>query len=180
MNPSICIACVGNELARDDGVGMRIGRVLREVPLPAGTTVRFFPQVDLDLIDDLLTAKRFVLCDATRTGQIPGTVTVSTWQDLVKFSNQLHCCHGIGLPDLVMIAAELEPINSRWDVHLVGVEAQTVDEFGTHLSDAVQEALPQALRCILNLIAASPELISLAQNAARILPAPSVLRAFGG
>jgi hydrogenase maturation protease len=180
MTIDVCIACVGNELAGDDGVGMRMGRILQLLPLPAGTCVRFYPQVDLDLIDDLLAAQRFVLCDATRTGSVPGTVSVLKLEDITQFSRQPYCCHGIGLSELVLIATELGPPDWQWDVHLVGVEAQSVDEFGTELSSPVQAALPDALRHVLRLIGAPEELISVAQAEARRVPAPSALLAFGG
>jgi hydrogenase maturation protease len=180
MTIDVCIACVGNELAGDDGVGMRLGRILQTLPLPANTEVRFYPQVDLDLIDDLLAAKRFVLCDATRTGTAPGTVSSLQLEDITRFSRRPYCCHGIGLSELVLIATELAPPGWRWDVHLVGVEVQVIDEFGTQLSSAVQAALPDALRHVLNLIGAPAELIALADAEACGLPAPSPLFAFGG
>jgi len=178
--PAICIACVGNELARDDGVGMRIGRILAQVPLPAGVFVRFYPQVDLDLIDDLLSCRRLLLCDATRTGIAPGTVTVHSWQNLTSLSRQPYCCHGIGLADLVKIAVELAPSTAQWDIHFVGVEAETVDEYGTQLSDAVQAALPVAISTILRMVSASAELIASAQVVARNFLAPNSLSAYGG
>lgn len=180
MAIDVCIACVGNELAGDDGVGMRMGRILQTLPLPPGTQVRFYPQVDLDLIDDLLAARRFVLCDATRTGTAPGTVSILELEDITRFSRQPYCCHGIGLSELVLIATELAPPGWHSDVHLVGVEVQTVDEFGTQLSSAVQAALPDALRHVLNLIGAPAELITLAEVEARNVSAPSPLLAFGG
>jgi hydrogenase maturation protease len=178
MNGSTCIACVGNELAKDDGIGMRIGRVLNRLPLPEGVYVRFYPQVDLDLIDDILSVDRLILCDATRTGIVPGTVTVCSWQDVASLSRQPTCCHGIGLAELVQIAAELAP--ARRDVVLVGVEAETLDEFGNEFSDAVQAALPIAVARVLALVSADANLVALAQATARDLPAPDAMSAFGG
>jgi hydrogenase maturation protease len=175
-----CIACVGNELARDDGVGMRVGRILDALPLPHGVYVRFFPQVDMDLIDDILSVRRLIVCDATRLGGPPGSLTVSSWQPIVELSQQPYCCHGIGLAELMRIAAELAPSTVNWDVHLVGIEAQTVDEFGTRLSECVAAALPAAVRHILELIAAPDELVQQAIEAALQAQAPEPLQAYGG
>ena len=177
---STCIACVGNELARDDGVGMRIGRILMQVPLPPHITIRFYPQVSLDLIDDLLGAGRFILCDATRTGRRPGTVTVLLWEHVAAFSRQPYCCHGVGLSDLVKIAAELLPADRALNVHLVGIEAETTVEYGVALSRAVQAALPAGLRKVLELAGAPSGLVREAERIARTSAEPCLLSAFGG
>ena len=175
-----CVICLGNELARDDGVGVRIGRILQLLPLPTHVTVRLYPQIDLDLIDHLLEGQRFILCDATRLGIAPGTVTVRDWQFAASLSRQPSCCHGIGLSDLLSIAAELDPDHGHWDVHLVGVEVQTIDEFGTHLSDAVEVALPSAVGEVMRKLAAPSHLLPLAEAAARRMGPPSVLDAVAG
>ena len=36
MPDQTSIVCLGNELAGDDGIGYRVGRVLKALPLPAG------------------------------------------------------------------------------------------------------------------------------------------------
>jgi hydrogenase maturation protease len=180
MNPTTRILCLGNELASDDGVGMRLGRILTALPLPDGVSVRFHPQVDLDLIDDLRGAARLILCDATRTGAAPGTVTMRSWQEVAAYSRQPYCCHGIGLSDLVKLAAALEPDPSQFDIQLVGVEAETLDVFGTRLSDAVQAALPLAVARVLELVSADARVITLGQAAAREIAEPGRLEAFGG
>jgi hydrogenase maturation protease len=171
------VICLGNELARDDGVGVRMGRILQSLPLPAHVVVRLCPQIDLDLIDELLTAQQFVLCDATRMGLVPGTVTVDDWQCAASLSRQPYCCHGIGLSDLISIAAELDPGHARWKVHLVGVEARTIDEFGVQLSESVQAALPRAIGEVLKILSAPEQLLPLAEAAAKRTRAPSVLDA---
>jgi len=175
-----CIACIGNELAKDDGVGMRIGRVLQQVSLPDGVYVRFYPQIDMDLIDDIIEVQQLVVCDATRFGLAPGTVTVNTWESIAQLSNQPYCCHGIGLSDLLKLAAELAPSTTGWRVHLIGVEAETVDEFGLELSPRVQAALPGAVRRVLELVAAPEPLIEQATRAALSVQPPDLMHAYGG
>ncbi len=171
---------MGNELAKDDGVGMRMGRALERVTLPSDTYVRFYPQIDMDLLDDMLAVEKLVICDATRFGLSPGTITVSRWEELAQLSSQPYCCHGIGLQDLVRIAAELAPSTAKWDIVLVGVEAQTIDEFGLELSATVQAALPLAVKQVLELTGAGNDVIEQALVVAREAPAPDRLTAFGG
>lgn len=177
---STCVACVGNELARDDGVGMRLGRISRELPLPSSVSVRFYPQVSLDLIDDLLGTQQFVLCDSMRTGQRPGTVAVLPWQPVAALARRPFCCHGVGLSELIAIAAELTPQGQRLTVHLVAVEAETLSEYGTELSHPVHAALPLAVTKVLELIGAAPAVVHRAEHVARTLAAADPLTAFGG
>jgi hydrogenase maturation protease len=157
-----------------------MGRILQQLSLPPRVSIRFYPQVNLDLIDDLLGAERFVLCDATRSGRPPGTVTVLLWEHVAAFSRQPYCCHGVGLSDLIKIAAELRVPGQPLNVHLVGIEAQTLDEFGTQLSEAVEAALSQAVRKVLELVGAPAELACQVERIARKLIGPSPLEAFGG
>lgn len=175
-----CIICLGNELASDDGVGMRLGRLLCSLPLPGHVVVKFSPQIDLDLIDHLLTAEPIIFCDATRLGLDAGTVTVHDWQSTAGLSSQPYCCHGIGLSELITIAAELEPGIERWVIHLVGVEASVLDTFGTRLSNKVEAALPAAVREVLRLLGAPDELVAQAHALIREVRAPSALEAATG
>jgi hydrogenase maturation protease len=148
----VSVVCVGNELARDDGVGIRLGRILQRLPLPQHMSVRLCPQIDLDVIDVLLEAERVVLCDATRLGLAPGTITVNDWRYVASQSDKPYCCHSIGLADLIAIAAELAPLDVGREIVLLGVEAETLDEFGTQLSPRVQAALPAALDELLQIL----------------------------
>ena len=54
------IVCVGNELVSDDGLGIRVGRALQRLPLPAGVEVVFAADIGLDLIDTVMSAVRRV------------------------------------------------------------------------------------------------------------------------
>ena len=177
---SSCIACIGNELAKDDGAGMRIGRILQRVRLPGAINVRFYPQIDMDLIDDIIDVQQLVVCDATRFNLAPGTVTVNSWESIAQLSSQPYCCHGIGLADLLRLAAELAPSTAGWRVHLIGIEAETVDEFGLELSPNVQAALPEAVRRVLELVAAPATLIEQAMSAALTVQPPDIMHAYGG
>jgi hydrogenase maturation protease len=144
------------------------------LPLPSHVTVRFCPQIDLDLIDYLVTAERVIFCDATKIGEVIGTVTVHNWQATASWSRQPYCCHGIGLSDLVRITSELEPHVRQREIHLVGVEASVLDKFGVELSGDVCAALPKATAAVLRLLGAGDELISFAQEVTRQVRPPTV------
>lgn len=185
MQPSTVptrIVCVGNELACDDGIGIRVGRVLERLPLPASAEVVLAAEVGLDLIEVVLAAHRLILVDATHTGQPPGTVQVMT-EGAVSALAQLPCSsHAVGLPELLVLAARLEPHREPAQVALVGVEAAVLDRFGTELSPAVQTALPTAVAQVLELLGAAAELIALGREHAARFAAwePAALEALGG
>lgn len=164
------VICLGNELASDDGVGMRVGRALERMQLPSQVTLRYYPQIDLDLIDDFLTARRVIVCDATWTGQQPGSVTVRDARGAAELSRSVpYCCHGIGLTDLIAIASEVDQRVLSKRIHVVGVEAMVLDRFGTELSAPVMEALPLALQEVLRLLGATEGLLNSARAMAKVL-----------
>ena len=73
----IRILCLGNELVSDDGVGIRVGRVLAQLPLPAGVTVEFQLGIGLELMDSLRPAEELIIVDAAQTGAPPGTCHIT-------------------------------------------------------------------------------------------------------
>ncbi len=174
------IVCVGNELVCDDGVGIRVGRILRDLALPEGVEVVLASDVGLDLIDTILSATRLVLVDATRTGHPPGTLRVLSQESVRDFAQTPCCCHAVGLPELLRLAARLDA--RPRSVVLVGVEAAILDRFGTELSAAVRVALPDAVAEVLRQVGASPELIDFARTQAQLSAQwePAAIEAYGG
>ena len=67
------ILCLGNELVRDDGVGIRIGRILGELPLPAEVCVELAPHLGFALLDVVAGADCVMLASSLLTNG-PGHV----------------------------------------------------------------------------------------------------------
>jgi hydrogenase maturation protease len=176
------IVCVGNELVSDDGLGIRVGRALQRLPLPAGVEVVFAADIGLDLIDTVMSAARLVLVDATRTDQPPGTVTVLSLDAVSQLAQTPCCCHAVGLPELLRLARHLAPGNVPGEIVLVGVEAEVLDRFGTILSPAVMKALPDAVAEVLTRVGADPDLVARGRECAVALAdwSPTPLEAYGG
>ena len=176
------VVCVGNEFACDDGLGIRIGRVLQELSLPPGVAVHMAADVGLDLIDAVTSTRRMILVDATRSGRPAGTIQTMTEQDVAQLATHPCCCHALGLPELLRLAARLDATPRIRQTVLVGVEAETLERFGTTLSPAVQAALPEAVAMVLELVGAEPELINTGRARALEIARwePAGLEAFGG
>ena len=176
------IVCVGNELARDDGLGIRVGRVLEELELPSDIEVVLASEVGLDLIDVVLGAEKIVLVDATRTGRAPGTLHVMTQETVSELAQTPCSSHAIGLPELLKLAERLDAHPVPRTTVLVGVEAEILDEFGMALSEPVRRALPDAAAEALRLAGADSTAIEAARARARELAEwePPLVESYGG
>ena len=144
------VVCAGNELCRDDGVGIRVGRLLRRLRLPGWAEVHLFQEIGWDLMDVLATPARVVVVDATFLGLLPGQLTVARFDAVASMDVSCVGCHGLGLPALVELAAALCPDRRRLGVTLVGIEAERLDGFSITLSPSVRRAVPRAARCVLS------------------------------
>ena len=176
------IVCLGNELVCDDGVGIRIGRALQELELPEHVAVVMAADVGLDLIDAVASSDRLVVVDATRTGRPPGTIHVMSEGAVSGLAQTPCCCHAVGLPELLRLAAHLNPERHAPEVVLIGVEAEVLDQFGTALSPVVRQALPEAAARVLAAVGAREETVARGKLKAAALAdwEPTALEAYGG
>ncbi|MBN1609457.1 MAG: hydrogenase maturation protease [Polyangiaceae bacterium] len=163
----VTVVCAGNELGRDDGIGIRVGRVLRRLDLPDGVEVRFFLELGWELLDLMRASVRVVVVDATCFGRRPGTCSVSRLEALEPADRSPLGCHGLGLPLLAEMARQLSPEAALPQVTLVGIEAERLDGFSTELSPSVREALPKAVGLVLSEIGASAALVAAARELGR-------------
>lgn len=76
--PRILVACVGNTLRSDDGVGPRVAEILEEAPLPEGVEVRDFGIGGVHMVQTLLAGgyDALVLVDCADRGRPAGTVMI--------------------------------------------------------------------------------------------------------
>ncbi len=146
------IICLGNEFAGDDGVGIRVGRELARRPLPADVEVELVPAVSLDLLDLVLGAESLIFVDATSTGERPGRVRRLSLAEFASLATAPYCCHSLGLPDLMRLAARLAPEAGTPPVTLVGIEAAVIDRFGIALSPPVEAAVTLAVSTVLEIL----------------------------
>jgi hydrogenase maturation protease len=152
------ILCLGNELVRDDGVGIRIGQILMGLPLPSGVCVELAPHLGFDLLDVVASADCVVLVDAMSTGRAPGACVVLEGQAIERYGAGASLSHSIGIAELMELARRLAPGRSATSLRFVGVEGIAFGEYGTLLSPQVAAAIPEAVDAILAVIGASQEL----------------------
>ena len=151
---TVRVLCLGNELVRDDGVGLRVGRILAALELPAGVRVELRRCLGMELLEQLAPDEDLVLVDATRTGAPAGACRVLTHDDVSSLALPPFCSHGVGLSEVLAVAARLTPERLPRRLVLVGVEAEVLDRYGTALSDPVRDAIPRAVDAVLEALGA--------------------------
>ena len=148
------ILCLGNELVRDDGVGIRIGRILGELPLPAEVCVELAPHLGFALLDVVAGADCVILVDAMSTGQPPGTCVTLAGRAIEHYGAGTSISHTIGIAELMELARRLAPDRPPATLHFVGVEGVAFADYGTEMTAAVEAAIPVAVDAVLRIVGA--------------------------
>jgi hydrogenase maturation protease len=161
------IICLGNELVCDDGVGIRIGRILRMLRLPDDVRVELVPNLGFELLELISQSQQLILVDAMRTGRAAGECQLLDLTEIAQMATSPYSCHGVGLAEVVHVARELTGGSSPSSVLVLGIEAPVLDRFGFELSNEVALAIPVAVERILRLVGAPDGLIESAITLAR-------------
>jgi hydrogenase maturation protease len=159
------ILCLGNELVRDDGVGIRVGRILASLPLPQEVRIEFTPHLGFDLLEAVQESERLILVDAMHTGRQPGTCITLKGAAIERYAAGAAVSHTVGIAELIKLAQHLAPDWRRASIFFVGIEGQAFDEYGIDLTPAVRQAIPEAVTQVLRAIGASEALLAQAAHA---------------
>jgi hydrogenase maturation protease len=147
---------LGNPILGDDGVGWRVAE---EVAIQ--TTGRPDVQVDcaslggLSLMERLTGSEHVILVDAIFTGTKPvGTVSRFSLNDLPDLSTgHSASAHDTSLRNALTVGRSMDILLPKDEnVIIVAIEAENVYDFSQELSPAVAEAVPQAIKAVLELI----------------------------
>ncbi len=148
---------LGNPILGDDSVGWRVAEeVKRELEnwppiLQSPIDIDCFALGGLSLMERMIGYDRAILIDAVTTGQPPGAVYRFQLEDLPELS----CAHTTAAHDTSLQNALR--LGRRMGIHLpssvtvVGVEAERLYDFSEELSPAVEAAVPQAVRAVLEI-----------------------------
>lgn len=165
----IRVLCLGNELVRDDGAGIRVGRVLLQLPLPPEVQVELAPHLGFDLLDAVAGAEHIVLVDAMSTGRPTGTCVTLDGQAIERHGAGASLSHTLGIAELMELARKLAPDRPPASLTFVGVEGAAFSDYGSELSPEVEAAIPDAVDAVLRVVGAGEEL----RAAARRIRLPS-------
>ena len=143
------IVGLGNEIARDDGVGITAARELERL-LEGRRDVEVvpLPWAGFSLLDVLAGRRRAALIDCLVTGEQPPGTIVRLDEDDVRGSVRLNSFHDIAFPTALALGREL-----GWrmpeEIAIWAVEAAVVDRFGEGLSAPVASAVGHVVDAVL-------------------------------
>ncbi len=137
--PNIVVG-LGNEIARDDGVGIATARELESRLRGRGDVeVVPLPWAGFALLDVLAGRRRAVLIDCLVTGERPPGTVVRLDETDVRGSVRLNSFHDISFPTALALGRDLGwPMPE--EIAIWAVEAAVVDRFGEALSAPVAAA----------------------------------------
>ena len=143
---SIRILGCGNELVGDDGFGIKALDFFKKLPgvecVDAGVG-------GIDILPQLLDIDKVIIIDAVQFGNEPGTIYRLTPEDLPSNPNVIISMHDLGLLDVLRLAEQLYPERLCRDITIYGVEIKSVLQFDNTLTPAVQKALWEVRRRVL-------------------------------
>lgn len=141
----IVVLGMGNELLKDEGIGVHIARALRETPFPSNVVVvdgGTLPDVPLSFegVDKL------IVVDAVRAGEEPGAVYHFRPEDIEPDSKALTSLHQISLLENLWLMGRFS--QKPREVIIIGVEPEDMS-LGLELSARLQERFPQIVEIVL-------------------------------
>lgn len=137
---------IGNAYRSDDGAGLAVARRLKE-RAPANVTVLEQDGEGVRLMEAWKDARAVILIDAAHSGAAPGTIHhIDCRRDPLPPGMFGDSTHAFGVAEAVELGRVLGRLPAR--LILFGVEGADY-RFGTELSPAVLEILPQVVAAIL-------------------------------
>lgn len=144
---------LGNPIVSDDAVGIRVAGVLRErLAGHADIEVDEDYWGGLKLMERLIGYRRAVVIDAIQTGSVePGTIHRLRVDDMP--TQRSASAHDVNLPTALEIGRRAgQALPGDEDIHLVGIEAADILNFGEQLTPAVEAAVPRAATLVLEIL----------------------------
>ncbi len=156
--PELLVVGVGNEMMRDEGVGMAVARELQGRELGARVRVLELGTRGFDLICEMEGVARVIVIDAVRAGGEPGSIyqfapeqarsTNDAGGTEVPPLRRTSSLHGLDLLDVIELAAVT---GIRPEVTIVGVEPEEVAP-GQGLSPTVGRRVGELVEMVERLV----------------------------
>lgn len=139
------ILALGNELMKDDGVGLKAGRILLEKGynvLEVGTDI-------FRLANHYSGEERLIIIDAILSDKLePGEIIHLEGEEVFeKLKGEIRSAHFMGVIDGLKLLMVLDERLAKADIHLVGIVAKEID-LGMELSGEVERALPRVVELV--------------------------------
>ncbi len=145
------IVGLGNPILQDDAVGLRVAQALRHrLDGAEGIEVVEDYNGGLRLMERMVGYDRVVVVDAIVSGAAPGTLHSLRPDD--RPTRRSASSHDVDLATALALGRQAgAPLPNDREVHLVGIEAVAVLDFGEVLTPDVEAAVPRAVELVLSL-----------------------------
>jgi hydrogenase maturation protease len=139
------VLALGNELMRDDGVGLKVGRRLIE----RGCNVFEVGTDIFSLSTHYHGEERLIIIDAILSEEFPPgeIVHLQGGEVFEKLKGEIRSAHFMGAIDGLKLLMALDERLAKADIHFIGVVAKEID-LGMDLSDEVERAVPGVVELV--------------------------------
>jgi hydrogenase maturation protease len=135
---------LGNVLWADEGFGVRAAEALHAgYAMPAGVAIVDGGTQGFALMDYVVSARHLLVLDAIDFGLPPGTLRVLCDAEVPAWGSVKISPHQNGFEELLAIAQLAGTAPET--VVLIGVQPETLDDFGGSLRPAVRARIPEAV-----------------------------------
>ncbi|USH00895.1 hydrogenase maturation protease [Thermococcus argininiproducens] len=143
------ILALGNELMKDDGVGLKVGRILAERGynvIEVGTDIfklqRYYNGEDIIIIIDAVLSNEYG----------PGEVIYLKGDEVFeKLRAEIRSAHFMGAVDGLKLLMAIDKRLTRAEIHFIGVVAKEID-LGMELSEEVKNSIPNIINIVESII----------------------------
>jgi hydrogenase maturation protease len=151
MKAKTLVLGIGSPVVTDDAIGFRVVDRLRSMNLD-DVDLEEASTSGLDLIELMLDYRLVIVVDAIVTTQYaPGTVMVLEEE---SFHATIHGTnpHEVNVGTALELGRKLEPERMPKEIYFVAVEVNDVWTVGDTMTEEVEQALPEAVQTVLDLI----------------------------
>jgi hydrogenase maturation protease len=143
---------LGNVLWADEGFGVRAAEALHAgYAMPGGVAIVDGGTQGFALMDYVVSARRLLVLDAIDFGLPPGTLRCLRDAEVPAWGSVKISPHQNGLEELLAIAQLAGAAPEA--VVLIGVQPETLDDFGGSLRSAVRARIPEAVAAAVQVLA---------------------------
>jgi len=149
LQNNILVLGIGNLLMNDEGVGIHVvTRLEKEGGVP-GAELMDGGTGGFHLLGHIQSYKKVIIVDASLDDFPPGHIRLLRPRFAKDFPRQLSA-HEIGLKDLIDSACLLGDVP---EFYLIAISVKNFQEMGMELSTEVEEAVPEAMKKVRELVA---------------------------
>jgi hydrogenase maturation protease len=143
---------LGNPILGDDGVGRKVAEKVCQGLTSNHVTVDCLSLGGIGLMEHLIGYDRVILIDAFASDDDVGSIHVMKLKDMPNYSAfHISSAQDMSLQNAIELGRSLGA-HLPEDIMVVGITTQRITDFSEELSQPVADALPQAIKIVIDLL----------------------------